>query len=265
MSGRGGALDRIDAMAIMEPLTLANSHPTLLRILEPGMSVLDVGCGPGTLTTEIARRVDPAAVVGMDANPEMIRAAEEASPPGAISNLIFYAGDIRESDWHEEWDVVNAARTLQWIPDPTVALRRMAGAAVPGGLVVVLDVDHTRADWRDPPQAWSRFYEAFLAWREACRLDNAVGRHLSLLCDEAGLVETVSTQMITIVRAQDHDFFRAAGRWRMMIEGPGRQIVAAGHLAEAERREALGAFTEWMQSSNATQTVHETCSVAQRP
>jgi SAM-dependent methyltransferase len=265
MSVRGGALDRIDAMAIMAPLTLANSHPTLLRVLESGMSVLDVGCGPGTLTMEIARRVDPAGVVGMDANPEMICVAEEAGPPGVIPNLIFYAGDIRESDWHEEFDVVNASRTLQWIPDPIAALRRMASAAVPGALIVLLDIDHTGTDWSDPPLAWTRFHKAFLGWREHCRLDNAVGRRLSLLCDEAGLVETASTSAIATVCADDHDFFRAAGRWRMMIEGRGRQMVAAGYLAERDRREALDAFTEWMQTPNATQTVHETCIVARRP
>jgi len=265
MSARGCALDRIDAMEIMAPLTLANSHPTLLRVLEPGMSTLDVGCGPGTLTAEIAGRVDPAAVVGMDANPEMIRAAENASPPGAIPNLIFYAGDIRESDWQEEFDVVNAARTLQWIPDPIVALGCMVSAVVPGGLVVVLDVDHTRADWSDPPGAWTRFHQAFLEWRESCRLDNALGRHLSLLCDKAGLVEMALTSTVTTVRADDHDFFREAGRWRMMIESRGRQMVAAGCLAEMERRDAFDAFTEWMQTPNATQTVHETCIVARRP
>jgi len=252
-------------MAIMAPLTLANSHPTLLGILEPGMSVLDVGCGPGTLTVEIARRVDPAAVIGMDLNPEMIRAAEGASPPGEIPNLIFHAGDIRECNWHEEWAVVNAARTLQWIPDPMVAVRRMARAAVPGGLIVLLDVDHTRTAWSDPPQAWTRFHEAFLTWREGCRFDNAIGRHLSLLCEEAGLVETASTSTITTVRADDHGFFRAAGRWRMMVESRGRQMVAAGYLAEMDRRAALGAFTEWMQQRDATQTVHETCAVARRP
>jgi len=265
MSDRRGALDRLDATTIMAPLTLAKSHPTLLRVLKPGMSVLDVGCGPGTLTTEIARRVEPAAVVGMDANPEMIRAAEGASPPGRIPNLIFCAGDIRESDWHEEWDVVNAAHTLQWIPNPIVAVRRMARAAVPGGLVVLLDVDHTRAEWSDPPEPCTRFHTAFLAWREGCRLDNAIGRHLSLLCEEAGLVETTSASSTGTVRADDHDFFRAVGRWRMMIESRGRQMVAAGYLAEADRREALGAFTEWMKGKNATQIVHEMCIVAQRP
>ena len=265
MSARGGALAGINAMVIMAPLTLANSHPALLRILEPGMSVLDVGCGPGTLTTEIARRVDPATVVGMDANPEMIRAAEAASPPGTVPNLILYAGDIRESDWRDEFDVVNAAHTLQWIPDPIVALRRMAAAAVAGGLVVVLDVDHMRAEWSDPPAAWIRFHKAFLAWREGCRLDNAAGSHLSLLCEEAGLVETASTSTITTVRSDDRDFFRAAGRWRMMIESRGRQMVGAGYLTETDRREAFNAFTEWMKDPNATQTVHETCIVARCP
>jgi hypothetical protein len=141
----------------------------------------------------------------------------------------------------------------------------MVSAAVAGGLVVVLDVDHTRAGWSDPPGPWTRFHQAFLSWRESCRLDNAVGGHLSRLCDEAGLVETASTSTVTTVQADDHDFFRAAGRWRMMIEGRGRQMVAAGYLSETERREALDAFTEWMQDGNATQTVHETCIVARRP
>lgn len=263
MSAR--ALVWTDAMGIMAPLTLSSSHPTLLGILEPGMSVLDVGCGPGTLTMEIARRVDPAAVVGMDANPEMISAAEAASPPGTIPNLIFYTGDIRDSDWQGEFDVVNAARTLQWIPDPAVALGRMARAAVSGGLVVVLDVDHTRADWSNPPGAWTRFHRAFLAWRGACLLDNAVACHLPVLCDQAGLVDPVSTSAITTVRAGDNDFFRVAGRWRMLIESRGRQMVTAGHLAETERRDALAAYTEWMRDPSATQTVHETCIVARRP
>ena len=131
--------------------------------------------------------------------------------------------------------------------------------------MVVLDVDHTRADWSDPPSAWTRFHQAFLAWRDSCRVDNAIGSHLSLLCREVGLRETASTSTITTVRADDHGFFRAAGRWRMMIESRGRQMVAAGYLVETNRREALDAFTEWMQDAHASQTVHETCIVARRP
>jgi ubiquinone/menaquinone biosynthesis C-methylase UbiE len=255
----------VEAMAIMTARTLANSHPTLLGLLETDTSVLDVGCGPGTLTAEVARRVAPGHVVGMDVNPEMVRAAEEASPPGEVPNLVFYAGDIRESGWDGEFDLVNAARVLQWIPDPDVALSRMARAAIPGGLVVVLDFDHTRAEWNDPPKAWRRFYEAFLRWREGGGLDNAIAERLPALCDAAGLVGARTTPRITTVRAGDADFFRVAGLWRMVIESRGRQMVSALYLTEVERREAFEAYTEWMQGPGASQTIHEACAVARRP
>jgi ubiquinone/menaquinone biosynthesis C-methylase UbiE len=253
-----------EAMGILTARTLTNSHPILLGLLDQGMSVLDAGCGPGTLTAEIARRVEPGPVVGMDANPEMIRAAEAASPPGEIANLVFYTGDIRESGWEGEFDVVNAARTLQWIPDPDVALSRMARAAVPGGLVVVLDFDHTRAAWSDPPKAWTRFYEAFLSWRAAGGLDNAIARRLPALCKSAGLVEIELIPRITTVSASDADFFRVAGLWRMVIESRGRQMVAALAITENEREAAFHAFTEWMKGPDAIQTVDEACLVARR-
>ena len=254
-----------EAMGIMTARTLANSHPTLLRLLEPDVSVLDVGCGPGTLTAEIARRVHPGHVVGMDANPAMIRSAEEAHPPGRVANLVFYTADIRESAWNAEFDLVNAARTLQWIPDAPVALGRMAAAVTPGGRVVVLDFDHTRAEWAKAPAAWVRFWEAFLEWRRAGGLDNAIARRLPALCAAAGLAEIEVVPQVVTVRAGSPDFFRAAGMWRMVIESRGRQMVAAQDLSEAERTAALDAYTEWMQQPGAAQTLHESCVVARRP
>ena len=249
---------------IMTPRTLANSHPTLLGLLDPDMSVLDVGCGPGTLTAEIARRVEPGYVVGMDVNPDMVRAAEEASRPGEIANLAFCAGDIRESRWDGEFDLANTARMLQWIPDPAAAITRMARAVVPGGLVVLLDFDHVMARWPGAAPAWTRFYAAFLDWREAAGLDNAIARRLPSLCQAAGLEDIKVTPQITTVRAGDADFFRVAGIWRMLIESRGRQIVRAGYLTEAERQAALGAYTEWMKEPGAVQTIHEACVVARR-
>jgi len=142
-----------EAMGIMTARTLANSHPALLSLLEPGVSVLDVGCGPGALTIEIARRVAPGHVVGMDLNPQMIESAEAASPPGEMPNLVFYHGDIRESGWHGEFDVANAARVLQWIANAPTAVQHMARAVAPGGSVVLLDYDHTRARWTGGPGA----------------------------------------------------------------------------------------------------------------
>jgi len=254
-----------EAMGIMTARTLANSHPTLLELLAPGLSVLDVGCGPGTLTAEMARRVDPGAVVGMDVNPEMIAAAETASPPGEIPNLVFYKGDVRASGWAGEFDLVNASRVLQWIPDPGLALRAMARAARPGGWVVVLDYHHGKAEWSRPPAAWTRFYQAFLDWRAAAGLDNAIADHLPGLCEALGLAEIRITPRVETVHAGDPDFYRAAGLWRLVIESRGRQMVEAGHLAEPERQAALEAYTDWMQAPDATQTLHEAAVVARTP
>ena len=252
------------ALGILTARTLANSHSTLLELLEAGMSVLDVGCGPGTLTAEIARRVHPGRVVGLDLNSEMIRLAEASSPLDA-PNLAFCAADIRQSIWNSEFDLVNATRVLQWIPDPAKALAAMARAVVPGGLVVVRDFDHTRARWSSPRKEWTRFYDAFLRWRQAGGLDNSVARHLPPLFGAAGIVDITYRDQSGTVRADDADFFRVAGLWRMVIDSRGRQMVAAGYLTEAERRSAQDAFTEWMTAPDASQTLSEGCAVGRRP
>jgi len=254
-----------DGTGVMTPRTLANSHPCLLPLLRTGTSVLDVGCGPGTLTAEIAKRVHPGSVVGMDCNLEMIRGAEERNRPGVLPNLIFYTGDIRESGWDGEFDVANAARALQWIARPQIAIARMARAARSGGHVVALDYDHTRARWVDPPSAWTRFHEAYLYWRRARGLDNAIARRLPRLFERAGLVDVRATGQITTVQAGAPDFFRVAGSCRMIIESHGRRMVGDGLVTEGERREALDDFTEWMKDPDAGQTVYESCVIGRRP
>jgi 2-polyprenyl-3-methyl-5-hydroxy-6-metoxy-1,4-benzoquinol methylase len=255
----------LDAGGILTARTLANSHPTLARLLAPGTSVLDVGCGPGTLTAEIAHRVHPAPVVGMDVNPEMVHAAEATHPPSAVPNLVFYVGDIRQSAWEGEFAIAAATRVLQWLPDPDVAVARMASAVEPGGLVVLRDYDHTRAEWTDAPAEWSTFHAAFLAWRAAGALDNAIARRLPALSDAAHLGRVVVTPEITTVRAGEPDFFRVAGTWRMVIASRGPHLVHAGYLTESQRASALDAYTAWMQEPDAALTLHETSVVARRP
>src|SRR5262249_30408436 len=165
------------------------SPPALLPLLRPGLSVLDVGCGPGTLTAEIARHVAPGPVVGMDASPEMVRIAEAASPPGLHANLVFYAGDVCNSQWRGRGVRRDAARVLQWVADPARAGRRMARAVTPGGRLVLAELDHARAQWSPEPEGWMRFYAAFLDWRAARGLDNAVASKLPALARAAGLVD----------------------------------------------------------------------------
>lgn len=265
LTRRGRAHASEVTSGIMTARTLGNSHPGLLALLRPGLDVLDVGCGPGTLTIETARRVRPGRVVGLDVNGEMLAAAREASPPDGLPNLTFRRADIRDGGWDAEFDLVGAARVLQWIGDPERALAAMVAAVRAGGLVVVLDYDHTRARWANAPVSWGRFHRAFLNWRARCGLDNAVARHLPALLEAAGLVDLAVAPLAVTVRAGQPDFFRVAGAWRLVADSRGRQMVAAGSLAESERQAAVADYAEWMGRRDAALTLHEACVTGRRP
>ena len=108
-------------------------------------------------------------------------------------------------------------------------------------------------------------HRAFLEWRAASGLDNAIAQNLSRLAETAGLADVRVTPHVSVVRAGDAEFFRAAGFWRMIADGRGRQMTAAGHISEAERRAALAAFTSWMRRPDATQITRDACLIARRP
>ena len=254
-----------EAFGIMTARTLANSHSCLLGMLRPALDVLDVGCGPGTLTIEIARRALPGRVVGLDVNPEMLSAAREAEPPGGLPNLRFLEGDIRDGGWEDEFDLVNAARVLQWIPDAPRALEPMVAATRPGGRLIALDYDHTLAHWAESPVSWRHFYGAFLEWRAAGQLDNAIIRRLPEDFAAAGLDDVQTVEHVRTVRANETDFYRIAGMWRLAAESRGRQMVAAGALTDRERDAVVADYTDWMRRPGAAVTVHEGCVIGRRP
>ncbi|MGH7320344.1 MAG: methyltransferase domain-containing protein [Candidatus Rokuibacteriota bacterium] len=83
--------------AILNAQTFATSHRRLAELLEPGLRVLDVGCGTGAITRGIAEAIGPEGrVVGIGVNPELIREARRAH--GTVPALSFEAGDVQKLD-----------------------------------------------------------------------------------------------------------------------------------------------------------------------
>ncbi len=74
--------------------TAENSAAYLLPSLLPGQRLLDVGCGPGTVTIDLAARVAPGEVVGVDRSAVVVDMAREAAQAAGASNVTFQAGDV---------------------------------------------------------------------------------------------------------------------------------------------------------------------------
>jgi trans-aconitate 2-methyltransferase len=99
---------------------------------EAPSEVVDLGCGPGTLTAELARRWPDAEVRGIDSSAEMIEAAR-ALPDTDGHRLSFALGDVRDFTPDGEVDVIVSNAVLQWVPDHLAVVSRWAGFLRPGG------------------------------------------------------------------------------------------------------------------------------------
>ena len=94
--------------------------------------ILDVGCGEGKVTAQIAARVPEGSVVGVDPSHEMITFAQTHFGPAALANLRFEVGDARSLSFHGEFDLAVSFNALHWIPEQDAALRRIRTALVSG-------------------------------------------------------------------------------------------------------------------------------------
>ncbi|MGN6644837.1 MAG: class I SAM-dependent methyltransferase [Verrucomicrobiota bacterium] len=99
--------------------------------------ILDVGCGDGKVTAELACAVSRGSVVGIDASPEMIRFARETFPPAQMPNLTFEIMDARQIRFSQKFDLIFSNAALHWIDDHQGFLRVAAISLQPGGRLVI--------------------------------------------------------------------------------------------------------------------------------
>ena len=241
---------------ILNSRTLQTAHRRLAELLQPGLNVLDVGCGAGAITRGVAEAVTPhGRVVGLDINPDLI--AEARQTHRDWPNLSFAAGDVFSLPATGSFDVVTAARVLQWLANPTDALRRLVGALKPGGCAIILDYNHEKIAWQpDPPLSVQTFYRAFLRWRSDAGMDNAIADHLVDMFAAVGLAEIKVVPQPEITQRGDPDFEIHISIWQKVAATRGHQIVADGYLTEARRAQTEADFGLWIHAQAQSQTMY---------
>ena len=101
--------------------------------LKDSERILDVGCGEGKITAEIASRVPRGSVIGIDPSGDMISFAQTHFGPATHPNLRFEVADARRLPFKNEFDLAVSFNALHWIPDQDAPLSSIHGALISGG------------------------------------------------------------------------------------------------------------------------------------
>jgi SAM-dependent methyltransferase len=123
--------------------TVANSAAYLIPYIDkPDLKILDVGCGPGTITVDLATRVPQGHVTGLEYSPEIVEQARAHAAKRGTTNVEFLQGDAHVLPFPDDtFDITHAHQVLVHIADPVRALREMRRVTKPGGIVASRESD----------------------------------------------------------------------------------------------------------------------------
>ena len=167
-------------------------HPTTAALFDligiaPGMSCLDVGCGGGDVTCELARRAAPAGrAVGIDMDGTKLAIAREEADRDAGLAVEYREGDVLTTEMAPEYDVVYVRFLLTHMADPEAAAARVVGGLSPGGVLIVEDIDFTGSFCHPANAAYDRYVELYTQAAWARGVDPNIGPRLPHLLVAAG-------------------------------------------------------------------------------
>jgi SAM-dependent methyltransferase len=214
----------------------------LLPHLRPGMALLDLGCGPGSITTGLAAAVAPGPTTGVDVDPLPIEGVEVVTAD--VMSLPFPDASF---------DAIFASALLQHLPDPLGALREARRVARPGAVIGVVDADWDGELFYPTNDVLRRWTELALRHREGT--SPFVGKQLRHLLAEAGFARVEG--YARVVHHGTADLAGSFGRFTAaLLRDPEtvERSVAQGWATVDELEEMSQAWLAWSESPGAFAT-----------
>jgi SAM-dependent methyltransferase len=219
----------------------------LLPHLKPGMSLLDCGCGPGTISLGLAEAVAPGRVVGVDLNAGQIEGASKLAQDRGMTNLGFEAASVYQLPFPDHsFDAVFSHALFEHLGEPQAALQEIRRVLRPGGIVGL-----SSPDWsgnliapRDPEV--ERAIEVFKAIQQRNGGDPYVGRELGRLLQEAGFSRV---RLSAMYDCYEDVPLVAELLARQIEEGVGKQVVSGPGLGRGDVAGLCRSLREWANRS----------------
>ena len=227
--------------------TAQNSAAYLLAALRPGLTVLDVGSGPGTITVDLAERVAPGRVTALETSESTAALTRAEADRRGCSTIDVVVGDVHALDLPTAgYDVVHAHQVLQHVADPVAALREMIRVCRPGGVVAARDADYAGFIWHPADRGLDRWREIYSAAARADGGEPDAGRRL-LAWAHAADAEAVSASSSTWCYADPGSRQEWGSMWADRITGSAiaEQLLTSGLATQDDLQAIAAAWRNW--------------------
>jgi SAM-dependent methyltransferase len=216
------------------------------------LDLLDVGCGPGTITLDLAERVAPGSVIGLDRDPGVLEVAKRSLADRertgrGLGDVSFRTGDVYALGFHDaSFDVVHAHQVLQHLTDPVAALREMRRVIRPGGLLAVRDSDYGAKFWAPAEPMLDRWMALYHEVTRANGAEADAGRHLPGWVRTAGFVEIeVTSSTWTFADPETTRWWGELWADRTQMSSFAEQALSYGLSNSAELTSIAAAWRKW--------------------
>ena len=231
----------------------ADSAAYLLAHLRAGMDLLDVGCGPASITADLAERVAPGRVVALDAAAGALEAARATLRERGLSAQVeVTCGDVMALPFEDaSFDVVHAHQVLQHLADPVGALAEMRRVTRPGGIVAVRDAVYSAMTWFPEPAGMEQWRSVYMATARANGGEPDAGSRLLSWARAAGFADA-SASASTWCYATPADRAWQSQTWaQRCLTSFGPRAVELGLADRADLETMAQAWRQWGDSEDA--------------
>ena len=237
--------------AALATRTAARDAAFFARHLRPGMRVLDVGCGPGTITLGLAQLVAPGEVVGIDLQPSLIERARALAATREQTNARFEIADVYGLPFADEcFDAAFGNGVLMHLAEPVRALAQIRRVLRPGGIIGIRDPDFGAVLYAPMTPTLQRWLELRVRVRQHNGGDPFLGRNQRRLLLDAGFVGVTAGASVdsagTPETIQRHGSFLKA-QW----VGLARTAVAQAWIEPTQVDATLAEIDAWTQRPDA--------------
>ncbi|GAA1832051.1 methyltransferase domain-containing protein [Luedemannella flava] len=227
--------------------TATNSAAYVLPHLSPGDSLLDIGCGPGTITADLAALVAPGRVTAVEVTEEALSLGRAEAGARGASTIDFAVADAHALDFATgSFDVVHAHQVLQHVADPVRVLTEMRRVCRPGGVVAARDSDYAAFTWYPHVPELDGWLALYRAAARANGGEPDAGRRLLSWARAAGFTDVTATASTwCFATPEDRAWWGSMWADRIVTSALADQLVTSGAATRADLTRISAAWRHW--------------------